>query len=548
MASYTHEILFSFCLLCLFFLVHSLSLLAEDARLLSGSSAPAASILSTEDQGPFNLLATPAKKRRLDAPLSPSAADELPAVNLYIPDLTAVPLPQKQALSLPKKPPRILIPTATGLLTAGPPKLPAVDSFVIKEEIAKGASSVVFAARLKGSATPVIAKLFLSAAEFKREMFFFSRLRRCCKTDESAESAKHVINWPIGDPEFPLKDPALALQDEAVLCSSTSGAVEAQRYAFYPRLQMTLASYIDRHQESKIRVPLPMISIILYKLARGLDLIHKAGVAHLDFQPLNILLTIDEAAMEVQGRASLDELSAQELELLMKSVDVRIIDFGHSSDGIAGHYPPYFRQDSDPAFIRADKRQLKICSLRYAPPEYHFSKAFLEPDTIHTVDVWSFGMVAIELFITTPFFGGFEDYEGNILFGLLSSCYFSEALDESLIQSYTSPELLDEIHSMEPLFWKNQKVIASSERVEMNAEKIMAAKIKLSRNHGNSYLLGLEQVMPAGLWSLLKSVIVLDPVQRSTMSSVLAGNYFDERLGNAFHAAYGNAGQKYYSK
>lgn len=122
----------------------------------------------------------------------------------------------------------------------------------------------------------------------------------------------------------------------------------------------TLYSIAKQYVKASTTLPLYMIKIYMYQLARALAHIHGMGICHRDIKPQNLLIN-------------------------PTTFKLKLCDFGSAKLLISGELNVAY-----------------ICSRYYRAPELIFGSS----DYSIAIDIWSYGCVISELFIGTPFFAG----------------------------------------------------------------------------------------------------------------------------------------------
>lgn len=122
----------------------------------------------------------------------------------------------------------------------------------------------------------------------------------------------------------------------------------------------TLHSVMRYYNRKKKRMPLMMVKIYMYQMARALAHIHGLGITHRDIKPQNLLV--------------------HPYQFVLK-----LCDFGSAKELVPGAPNVAY-----------------ICSRYYRAPELIFGST----DYSSAIDMWSFGCVVAELFFGSPIFPG----------------------------------------------------------------------------------------------------------------------------------------------
>ncbi|KAL9570916.1 hypothetical protein ACKAV7_005253 [Fusarium commune] len=170
-----------------------------------------------------------------------------------------------------------------------------------------------------------------------------------------------------------------------------------------------LPQFKPRKYGMKIRYPPQMAKRILQQSLQGLAFLHKNGVAHGDFQPGNILFS-------VQSIDSLDEASLrQEENVQTKSISPPVERLDGKQDKWAPRYlclaqplAPYASvsenlrvklSDMGGAYFLDDPPEKPITPLGLRAPEL-----VLKREVDKSLDIWSFGCLVFELVTGQPLF------------------------------------------------------------------------------------------------------------------------------------------------
>jgi serine/threonine protein kinase len=471
--------------------------------------------------------------------------------------------------------------------------------FVRGELIHADSTAFTYKATLKEDPNcNVIAKCYRISQLFHREIFFFETLSVHFLAHRSADLKKDcdLIDSPLRRAELPILDddirqsqflsedvcdgPIDLLRDylvsSAPICLKKSDLAKANSfyspivpenypmklygvlskpYILYNKHAFTLEQYIKYLNQRNEEMPRPIFYVIAYKIARALDLIHRIHIAHLNLRPSNILLHIIEYPRSLLDKKSIKDLDPEELEYLMDTLEVYISNFGCSSDGDGGKYPSKF-SSNEPKLLLYIRNNVYANSYRYSPPERFFSQDKLGHDTIHTFDVWSYGMILLEMLTGLPFFKDFKHYDRDIICAIFSSIDFdesphpftSEKLERiiSETESYTTPGLLKSIFDRMGSYWTDlDNVFEIPEDLKTNSPpseiisteeslEIRGMPIKYICYTSNEYLLSLKGRVSPEFWNMFQHILALDPSKRIAISEILAGGFFDAELKTSY--------------
>ncbi|KAJ5488144.1 hypothetical protein N7453_011598 [Penicillium expansum] len=179
-----------------------------------------------------------------------------------------------------------------------------------------------------------------------------------------------------------------------------------------------LPQFKPRRQEVEIRYPLQMAKSILKQSLQALAFLHENGIAHGDFQPGNILFTLDNINSKPEN------LLRQEEDVQARSISRPIERLDGKQDKWAPQYLcaaqplvpfTYYTEgfkvklsDIGGAYFLTDPPEKPVTPLGLRAPE-----SILTGSVNNTVDVWSFGCIVFELITGQPLFcipySGMED-------------------------------------------------------------------------------------------------------------------------------------------
>ncbi|KAE8422770.1 kinase-like domain-containing protein [Aspergillus pseudocaelatus] len=181
-----------------------------------------------------------------------------------------------------------------------------------------------------------------------------------------------------------------------------------------------LPQFKPRMQGMKIRYALRMAKSILKQSLQALAFLHEKGIAHGDFQPGNILFTLDDI------NSTPEDLLGQEEDVQAKSISPPVQRVDGKEDKWAPQYLcvgqplvpfTYYGEgfkvklsDMGGAYFFTDPPTKPVTPLGLRAPELILTGAV---DVDNTLDVWSFGCLVFELITGQPLFcipgSDFED-------------------------------------------------------------------------------------------------------------------------------------------
>ncbi|KAJ5876804.1 hypothetical protein N7455_000269 [Penicillium solitum] len=169
-----------------------------------------------------------------------------------------------------------------------------------------------------------------------------------------------------------------------------------------------LPQFKPRRQEMKVRYPLWMAKSILKQSLQGLAFLYRNGIAHGDFQPGNILFTLNNVD------STPENLLRQEEDVEADSISPPV----QRLDGKQDKWAPRYLCATQPLlpFTSTEGFKIKLSDMGGAyfftdPPKKPVtSRGLRAPELIltgavnDTLDVWSFGCILFELITGQPLF------------------------------------------------------------------------------------------------------------------------------------------------
>ncbi|KAJ5432360.1 uncharacterized protein N7458_011516 [Penicillium daleae] len=150
-----------------------------------------------------------------------------------------------------------------------------------------------------------------------------------------------------------------------------------------------LPQFKPRMQGMKIRYPLPMTKRILKQSLQALTFLHENGIAHGDFQPGNILFTLNDID------STPEDVLRQEEGVQARSISPPpLLPFTCSTEGFKVKL-----SDMGGAYFFTDPPEKLVTPLGLRAPELILTGAI-----DNTIDVWSFGCLVFELITGQPLF------------------------------------------------------------------------------------------------------------------------------------------------
>ncbi|CAM9833550.1 unnamed protein product [Scytosiphon promiscuus] len=183
----------------------------------------------------------------------------------------------------------------------------------------------------------------------------------------------------------------------------------------------TVYSVARTYHKSKQTLPVLLVKLYLYQLARALAHIHALGICHRDIKPQNLLLD-PQVCVSSRARGLQCVVLRARLEVfrLSRPCDAKLgrqrgfrlcLSYGVIANGFPP--PPLSRSRSTHVLklcdfgsakilVRGEPNVSYICSRYYRAPELIFGST----DYTCAIDTWSLGCVAAELLLGEPLFPG----------------------------------------------------------------------------------------------------------------------------------------------
>ncbi|QPG98523.1 hypothetical protein C2857_007695 [Epichloe festucae Fl1] len=211
-----------------------------------------------------------------------------------------------------------------------------------------------------------------------------------------------------------------------------------------------LPQFKPRRREMKIRYPPQMAKRILKQSLQALAFLHDNGIAHGDFQPGNMLFTLDDLDSKPEYALRQEEgVQARFISPPVQRLDGKQDEWAPRYLCIAQPLAPFIRlsqgfriklSDMGGAYFFTEPPPKPVVPLGLRAPEL-----ILTGDVGKSLDVWSFGCLVFELMTGQPLFcipaSGYEDDDHllslNARLGALPDGLFSHWETSSL---YFTPE------------------------------------------------------------------------------------------------------------
>ncbi|KAH1432041.1 hypothetical protein KXX32_002647 [Aspergillus fumigatus] len=284
-----------------------------------------------------------------------------------------------------------------------------------------------------------------------------------------------------------------------------------------------LPQFKPRRRGMKVRYPLRMAKSILKQSLQALAFLHEHGIAHGDFQPGNILFTLNDID------STAEDSLRQEEDVQARSISPPVQRLDNKQDRWA---PPYLcvSQPLVPFTSYAEGLQVKLSDMGGAffftdPPQKPVTPLGLRlPELILTgavdnsIDVWCFGCLVFELITGQPLFcipGSEYENDDHLLFltarlGALPDELFRHWETSSL---YFTPE--------KQLFNCQLGGVAPGEKPLMVEQLSMEALFDMTEPN-------LDEDEAQKVKTFIRWILQYDPVKRPSPARILSEPWFRE--------------------
>ncbi|KAL2024360.1 hypothetical protein VTK56DRAFT_8842 [Thermocarpiscus australiensis] len=284
-----------------------------------------------------------------------------------------------------------------------------------------------------------------------------------------------------------------------------------------------LPRFKPRKWGMKVRYPPQMAKSILNQSLQALAFLHENGIAHGDFQPGNMLFTLDDIDSKPE------DLLRQEEDVQSRSISPPV----QRLDGKTDKWAPRYLCIAQPlaAFTYYGKGfKVKLSDMGGAyfftdPPAKPLTPVGLRPPELvltgtvnKTLDVWSFGCLVFELITGTPLFcipgTGFEDDE--------------------LLLKFTAAigPLPDELYK----HWKTSSLYFTPERKLFNCElggvpdggEPLMLEQQTMEEMFDQAAPAIDEEEARKVKALIRRILQYDPAKRPSPAEILSDPWFRE--------------------
>ncbi|KAJ5458844.1 hypothetical protein N7530_010788 [Penicillium desertorum] len=270
-----------------------------------------------------------------------------------------------------------------------------------------------------------------------------------------------------------------------------------------------LPQFKPRRREMKIRYPLRMAKSILKQSLQALAFLHENGIAHGDFQPGNILFTLNNID------STPGDLLRQEEDVQARSISPPI----QRLDGRKDKWAPrcaatgavYLLRRRIQAYFVTDPPEKPVTPVGLRAPELILTGA-----VNNTLDVWSFGCIVFELITGQPLFcvpySEMEDDDH-----LLSLTAQLGALPDELFKHWTTSSLY--FTPERKLFNCQLGGVAPGQKPLMLEQASMEESFDRARPD-------LDEEEAHKMKALIRWILQYDPAKRPSPAEILSDPWF----------------------
>ncbi|CAG8391116.1 unnamed protein product [Penicillium salamii] len=265
----------------------------------------------------------------------------------------------------------------------------------------------------------------------------------------------------------------------------------------------------------KIRYPLQMAKSILKQSLQALAFLHENGIAHGDFQPGNILF-------------SLNDIDSIPEELLLREKDVQTRSISppvQRLDGKQDKWAPQYLCVAQPLMpLTCYTEGFKLISFTNPPTKPISPLGLRAPELIlngvvnHTADIWSFGCLIFELITGQPLFciPYSEMEDDNHPFSLTAQL---GALPDELLKHWTTSSL----------YFTPERKLSNCQLggVAPGEEPLILEETSMEESFDQTGP-NLDEEEANHVKALIRWILQYDPAKRPSTAEILADPWFSE--------------------
>lgn len=244
------------------------------------------------------------------------------------------------------------------------------------------------------------------------------------------------------------------------------------------------------------------VKVLSFKVLQAALFMERHGIVHFDLKPGNVMVLQQDLKVLPKLEDKTGKAAAT-LQKLISSLHIKFIDFGMSADLNNAKYGI------------AASRRYRFGTGKYRPLEAYLGSL----DMDQAYDMWSIGIMLLELAVDDSLFGGLGK-PNHYIVPVLQSLYFGEESASHFITDKSFPGVQDlpGYFGAASLFKRLIK--------EKQTDAFEAGQLK--RFNDANILTKAKETLDPQCYDLLMKLLRLDPSKRLTASKALEHPYFDD--------------------